>query len=67
MLSHEIYILYIVRKKTMSQSGHINLKMLELRQKMGIEMVVHYRIMTGVTREFQSIAKDIRCLETQVL
>jgi len=40
--------------------------MLELQQKTGIATAVHYRKMTGVAKEFQTIAKDIRCLETQV-
>jgi len=38
--------------------------MLELQQKTGIAMAVRYRIMTGVAKEFQTIAKDIRYLET---
>jgi hypothetical protein len=41
--------------------------MLQLKQKTGIETAVYYRIMTGVAKEFHTIAKEIRYLETQVL
>jgi len=41
--------------------------MLELQQKTGIATAAHYRIMTGVAKDFQTIAKDVRCLEKQVL
>jgi hypothetical protein len=41
--------------------------MLQLQQKTGFATALLKMIMTGVAREFQSIAKEIRFLETQVL
>jgi hypothetical protein len=43
------------------------LKNARAARKTGIAMAVCYRIMTGVAREFQTIAKEIRYPETQVL